>query len=178
MLRDNTTIDIESALKTIIGLPLSIAREAADMRIFHFGAIRAHPSGRGTIGSHALHIQCSWRFVTATGFVTGTGDRFMAAVDGFEINWDDQRAGNLQRLRLCELLGGFDEMTRSAINPEKRLIVTAVTSDQYAGLDIHFDGDVRLQVFADRSSEENWRFLSTHDSGQHLVVEGACLEWV
>lgn len=69
-------------------------------------------------------------------------------------------------------------MTRSAINPEKRLIVTAVTSDQYAGLDIHFDGDVGLQVFADRSSEENWRFFSTHDSGQHLVVEGACLEWV
>jgi hypothetical protein len=40
----------------LIGLRLSIVRRAADMLVLHFGDIRPHSSGEGTVGDYALHI--------------------------------------------------------------------------------------------------------------------------
>jgi len=52
-----TTIadEITAHLQPLIGLELSIARRAADMRVFHFGRIRKVE--KGTVGDYALHIQ-------------------------------------------------------------------------------------------------------------------------
>jgi hypothetical protein len=38
-----------NAFDVLIGLRLSIVRRAADMLGLHFGTIRAHPSGEGTV---------------------------------------------------------------------------------------------------------------------------------
>src|SRR6185437_7812524 len=43
----------ERRLKPLIGLRLSIARRAADLRVFHFGAVSAVDGG--TVGQFALH---------------------------------------------------------------------------------------------------------------------------
>ena len=50
---------VREHLAPMVGLPLSIARRAADMRVFHFGKV-SEVSG-GTVGEFALHIQCPWR---------------------------------------------------------------------------------------------------------------------
>ena len=64
MPHNHSQIRLESCLQVLVGLPLSIARNATDMKIFHFGEIQPHPSGRGTVGPYALHIQCPWRLVS------------------------------------------------------------------------------------------------------------------
>jgi hypothetical protein len=60
----DTKAQIARSLEKLVALPLSIARDAADMKNFQFGAIRPHPSGTGTIGQYALHVQCPWRLIT------------------------------------------------------------------------------------------------------------------
>ena len=50
-----------NAFDVLIGLRLSIVRRAADMLVLHFGTIRPHPSGEGTVADYALHVQCPWR---------------------------------------------------------------------------------------------------------------------
>jgi hypothetical protein len=60
-----------TAFDVLIGLRLGIVRRAADMVVVHFGDIRPHPSGDGTIGDYALHVQCPWRFDGPLGTVTG-----------------------------------------------------------------------------------------------------------
>ena len=176
MNRESTKAVAQHALSTIIGLPLTIAREAADMTVFHFGEIRPHHTGRGTVGSYALHVQCSWRFVDATGIVTGYSDRFSPPDENSEVDPDDWRAGNLQRLRLWELMGTFDEATNSPIDQTGKFIVTSVVSDQYAGLNIELSGGLLLQVFTDGSSEEAWRFFRCGDICSHLVIAGGRIE--
>lgn len=85
---DNQT-RLENYLQVLVGLPLSIARNAADMKVFHFGTIRPHPSGRGTVGAYALHVQCPWRFVDEKTVSTGTSDRFVEPAEGTSTNDDD-----------------------------------------------------------------------------------------
>jgi hypothetical protein len=41
---------IALSLSKLIGLPLAITRNAADMNVFHFGVVRQHSSGNGTVG--------------------------------------------------------------------------------------------------------------------------------
>jgi hypothetical protein len=60
------------ALSQIIGLPLTAARRAADMRTFQFGTLR--PVDRGSVGDFALHVQCPWRIEGPDGIVTGRSD--------------------------------------------------------------------------------------------------------
>jgi hypothetical protein len=168
---------IASALEVLIGRPLSIAREAADMRVFHFGAIAPKTSGPGTVGSHALHIQCSWRIVGPNGAITGYSDRFDAVQEESEIDPDHLGRGNLQRARLLELLGEFDAETNSAVDPAGRHIVVAADIGICASLDIVFSNGNRLQVFPDSSGLEDWRFFDCQDqNAPHLVVLGGRIE--
>jgi hypothetical protein len=62
------------SFKVLVGLQLSILRRAADMLVLHFGGIRVHPSGKGTVGTYALHAQCTWRFNGPGGKITGRDD--------------------------------------------------------------------------------------------------------
>jgi hypothetical protein len=61
--------EITAHLQPLVGLELSIARRAADMRVFHFGRIRKVE--KGTVGDYALHIQCPWRLEDETGGQNG-----------------------------------------------------------------------------------------------------------
>ncbi|MBP2461456.1 MULTISPECIES: hypothetical protein [unclassified Rhizobium] len=163
-------IRLESCLQVLVGLPLSIARNAADMKIFHFGEIQPHPSGRGTVGSYALHIQCPWRLVVKDRVFTGTSDRFVGPAEGSEVDDDNHRSGSLQLIRIASLLKGYDETTKSFVNTTEQLIVIEAHADNVGGADLLLSGDYRLQIFPDGSLEEDWRFVELE--GRHIVMEG------
>lgn len=163
---------INRALQPLVGLPLSIVRQAADMRVFHFGEVRRHHWGKGTVGVYALHVQCPWRIVGPGRLLTGSSDRFVAPPGESGVDQKDVRAGNLQEMRLAELLEGYDDATKSHVNATAGLVVTSVTADRYCSLDIMFSGGIHLQLFPDGSAEEDWRFFATEDDSPHLVIEG------
>jgi hypothetical protein len=151
---------VMSRLTSLVGLRLCIARDAAGMKNFQFGEIRPHPSGKGTVGDFALHVQCPWRLVTTTQVLTGSADYYESAVEGVDVNQDDHQSGNLQRKRLQALFQTYDAETRSLINQSGSLTVISLRTDRFGGLDLELSGGVRLQVFPDGSSGENWRFFS------------------
>src|ERR1700722_104032 len=82
---------VMSKLSSVVGLPLCIVRDAADLKNFQFGKIRPNPSGKGTVGDFALHVQCSWRLVTNDHILTGSADYYEPAVEGEEVNLDDHQ---------------------------------------------------------------------------------------
>lgn len=160
---------ISRHLRQVVGLPLSIARDVAGMKVFHFGAIRPHSSGKGTVGTYALHVQCAWRIVSDGGVVTGSADRFVGLGGHMDVDEGDSRSGNLQLSRLEALLGGYDDATRSVVNAKEHLVVTRADTDGYGGIDLRLSGGYRLQVFTDGSIDEVWRFIKV--DGGHLVME-------
>jgi len=169
-----TELLIQVRLQALLGMPLSIARNAADMKGFHFGSIHPHPSGKGTVGDYALHVQCPWRIVDSRGIVTGRYDVFEPPRDDAEIDEDDQRDGNLQCVRIGNLLKGYDETTRSHINSTDSLFVEAVAASRYGDIDIHLSGGYRLQILPAGSKAEDWRFFEM--DGPHFVVSGGRVE--
>ncbi len=68
---ESTKVCTLRRLEELIGLNLSIARRAADMRVLHFGEITVDDDERGSTGEIALHIQCPWRIEGPDGIVTG-----------------------------------------------------------------------------------------------------------
>jgi hypothetical protein len=170
-------MDIENQIKQrlgpLLGLRLAIARDAGNMKNFQFGKIRPHPSGKGTIGDFALHVQCPWRLVTNDGILTGSADYYEPAVESEEVDVDDGRSGNLQLKRLGEVFRTYDQETRSLINDADALIVAAIHSDRLGGIVLDFSGGFRLEVFPNGSRGEDWRFFSPKKEDQdHFVVEG------
>ena len=159
---------LQSYIQVLVGLPLSIARNAADMKIFHFGDVR--PSGKGTAGSFGLHIQCPWRLVAGGAVFTGASDRFFGPAEGAEVDDDDPRSGNLQLIRIASLLKGYDEATKSFVNTTEQLVVISADIDDVGGADLLLSGGYRLQIFSDSSVEEDWRFVEL--KGRHIVIEG------
>jgi hypothetical protein len=170
MLDNDSRTRLQGCLNLLVGLPLSIVRNAADMKVFHFGDIRPHPSGRGTVGAYSLHVQCRWRIVSDNTIVTGTSDRFLGVTEGKEVDHDDPRSGSLQFVRTESLLKGYDDTTRSFINATDQLVVLVAHADDFGGADLLLSGDYRLQIFPDGSLAEDWRFIELE--GPHVVIEG------
>jgi hypothetical protein len=164
---------IQGRLNSLLGLPLSIARDAADMKMFHFGQIRT--SGSGSIGEYALHVQCPWRIVSEEAVVTGSLDRFEPPQAQTEIDEDDKQFGTLQRVRLAALLKGYHDTNRSLINATEQFVVLSVKADRYGGLDIALSAGHRLQVFPCGSIGEDWRFFETGGK-PHLVIGASSAE--
>jgi hypothetical protein len=77
-----------AALSQIIGLPLTAARRAGDMRTFQFGSLQQ--VDRGSVGDFALHVQCPWRIEGPAGIITGRLDLWepVEAHAPFDENWD------------------------------------------------------------------------------------------
>lgn len=165
----DTETRVMSKLSSLVGLRLSIARDAGSMKNFQFGQIRPHPSRKGTVGDFALHVQCPWRFVTNNRILTGSTDYYEPAVEGEEVTLDDFRCGNLQRHRLQEIFRTYDAETRSLLNETDSLTVLSVHTDCHGGFDLELSGGFRLQVFPDGSRTENWRFFSPGDDDSHFV---------
>jgi hypothetical protein len=167
----HTESEILDTLTPLMGLPLSIARNAASMKCFHFGKISPHPKGKGKIGEYALHVQCPWRFVRGGALFTGSQDAYQDYLTP-----DDPEAsmhlpdGNRQQKKLHQLLQGYDPTIRSITNTTGGLIVTKLSADVYGGLSIEFTQSVELHIFPDISDDESWRFLRCGNGGKHFVV--------
>lgn len=167
----NTEMQIAQKLAPLVNLRLAIARDAGSMKNFQFGTIYRHPSGEGTVGDYALHIQCAWRLVAPDRIVTGSADYYEPATNAAEVNLEDHLSGNRQRERLRELLGGYDRSTRSLVNETDMLVVTAVRPDQWGGLEIDLSGGFCLHLFPNGSRGEDWRFFCPTGEHEHLVIE-------
>jgi len=161
---------ILTAVGPLVGLPLSIARRAASMRVLHFG--RVTEGEDGSWGAFALHLQCPWRLEGPAGMVTGQDDLWehpTLEVPPEDWSWDG--ADTRQDVRVGALLGARDERTRSWVNTSPdRLVVTAVEASELGDLFITFSGGYSLRVFPASESGEAWRFLAPGRGTPHFVV--------
>jgi hypothetical protein len=164
-------------LKPLIGLRLTIARRAADLRNFQFGQIRAVE--RGTVGEYALHIQCPWRLEGPAGILTGSSDLWEPAEASEQVGWDSwhyERNGNLQDRQIGALLGRYDAATRSFVNQTEHLVVEEVRADNCGGLTIQLSGGYRLVLFPAGIRGEDWRIFRPDTDDPHFVVAGGRVE--
>jgi len=169
--------EILNHLKRLIGLKLSIARRAADLRNFQFGPVRLVDNG--TVGEFALHIQCPWCIEGPDGIVTGRLDLWEPAevVDDFDWeSWDYETGENLQDKRIGTLLGGYDPQTRSFVNTTSHLVVTDVETDCFGGAAITLSGGFRLVLFPAGTQGEDWRLFRPGIDEPHFVVRGGAVD--
>ncbi len=166
--------EVRNHLLPLVGLKLTIARLAGSMRVFHFGEVSPHHSGKGAVGEWALHLQCTWRIQSADSIVTGSEDLSWPLEIGDGFNFDTfkfDKDGNLQDKYLGEWLGGYDEQTRSHINATDALVVEAVQAAPCGGAVITLSGGYKLVLFPDGRWCE-WRFFRTNSEEDHFVVLG------
>lgn len=163
-------------LRPLIGLPLSAARRAADLRNFQFGQMR--PADRGTVGEYALHIQCPWRIEALEGVVTGRSDLWEPTEVPADFDWHTWKYdhGNLQDSRLQALLQGCDPQTRSIVNTTGQLVVEAVEADRFGGAVLSLSGGYRLVLFPAGSAGEDWRIFQPGNDESHFVISGGTVE--
>jgi hypothetical protein len=150
----------------LIGLPLTAARSAADMRTFQFGTLR--PVDRGSVGDFALHVQCPWRIEGPEGIVTGRSDLW-EPVKGdvpFDENWDYEASPNLQD---ALLQGWLDQNGAS-------LLVQAVDADDFGGAAVILSQGYVLRLFPSGTRGEDWRLFRPTTDAPHLIVSGGVVE--
>jgi hypothetical protein len=176
----DTKIAIENALKPLLGLPLSGAGHAGDMRIFSFGELRPSRRGNGLVGAYAVHIQCSWRLTDGDQLVTGYFDYHIGADGESEPDRGDARRGNRQQVRLEAFFGDYDETRHILVDRSGRFVVTSIEADRYGSVDIGLNGgEACLRILSDSSAMEHWRFFSTElEDSPHFVVTGGEIEEV
>jgi hypothetical protein len=166
-------------LQPLVGLKLSLARRAADLRNFQFGEVRA--VDQRTVGEWALHIRCPWRIEGPDArIVTGRSDLWepvSGADQGFDWEaWDYEKDGNLQDARIEALLGGRDEVTRSAVNRTDVLVVVSVHADACGGASLRLTGGYTLSLFPAGARGEDWRIFRPDPDEPHFVVAGGVIE--
>lgn len=169
--------EITTRLQPLVGLKLSIARRAADLRAFHFGQIRK--IAKGTSGECALHIQCPWRLEGPHGIITGWSDLWEPAEHVPDMDWgawDYQQSKNLQDNQVGELLGSYDPQTRSFINETDQLVVEAVRGDAYGGATLVLSGGFRLVIFPAGTRGEDWRIFRPEVDVPHFMIAGGRIE--
>ena len=161
-----TSQQVIAALSQIIGLPLTAARRAADMRTFQFGTLRA--VDRGSVGDFALHVQCPWRIEGPNGIVTGRLDLWDPVEENapFDENWDYEKSPNLQDARLERWLA----------RSELSLVVKSVDADEFGGAAISFGQGFVLRLFPAGIRGEDWRLFQPKSDGPHLVISGGVVE--
>lgn len=160
----NTPGDLDG----LVGLQLSAIRRAADMVMLHFGPMRPHASGRGTVGEYALHVQCPWRFDSPTETITGRDDlwEYGGAGEAPE-DWTYDKGLSRQDAKLTTYFGLPDRRGGWLIETP-RLLVLAVEASTRGDLSIHLSENHALIVFPAGTGEEAWRFFAT--TGDHHVV--------
>lgn len=164
---------ITASLRPLVGLQLSVARRAADLRGFHFGEMR--PARGGNSGPYVLHVQCAWRLEHQGRIYTGSADLWEPSSDCAETEDWTYEHGNLQDERLAALLGGRDPETKSIMNTSGMLVVEAASGTEGDGVLLELSGGYRLVVFPDGCNGESWRLLG-HQVSEHLVVVGDQIE--
>ncbi len=138
------------------------------MLILHFGAIRAHSSGEGTVGAYALHVQCPWRLDAATGSVTGRDDLWVYAGPGERPKkWSYDDGLSLQDKRFAGLFVR-DEDTRSWVNDSDRFLVIAAQQTNRGDVKLDLANEFAILLFPASCTSEAWRLFAP-DSDRHLV---------
>jgi hypothetical protein len=161
-----------NAFEVLAGLRVSIVRRAADMLVLHFGDIRAHPSGDGTIGAYALHVQCPWRLEGPMGIVTGRDDLWSYAGPGERPpRWSYEDGHSLQDKRFGNLFTR-DESTQSWVNESNRFAVISTHQTARGDVKLELAGEHAILLFPASSKYEAWRFFSP-GSDDHLVFPPA-----
>ncbi|MGH7123456.1 MAG: hypothetical protein ACREFI_03730 [Stellaceae bacterium] len=161
----------DKPLDALVGLKLSIVRRVADMLVLHFGDVRKHESGSGTVGAYALHVQCPWRFAGPSGIVTGRSDLSDYAGPGQRPeSWTYEDGFSLQDKILDHFIGSYDVSTGSWFNERNRFIVTEVSLSIYGDVRIALTHGHEIFVFPDGNERggEAWRFFACGGGG-HLV---------
>src|SRR5215468_598880 len=158
-----------NAFDVLIGLRLSIVRRAADMLVLHFGNIRTHRSGDGTVGDYALHVQCPWRFDGPDGVVTGRDDLWDYAGPGERPeNWSYDDGLSMQDRRWASLFAR-DESTRSWVNERDRFVVTAAEQTKRGDVRLELTGGYAILLFPAGSRHEAWRLFAPESDDDHFV---------
>ena len=153
----------------LLGLELTIARLAGNMRNFGFGAIRPAPKG-GTIGDFALHIQCPWRIDGPDGIYTGGEDLYVyAGGEQQPENWSYEAGNSLQTARLDSLLGPRIGSKRAYYYASGIKVVETDFDEVNGDLFIAFSSGHQLRVFPQSAETEQWRLLRPSDESPHLV---------
>jgi hypothetical protein len=161
-----------NAFDVLVGLRLSIVRRAADMLVLHFGDIRPHPSGEGTIGAYALHVQCPWRFDGPAGTVTGRDDLWEYVGPGERPpDWSHEDGHSLQDLRFSHFFER-DERTRSWVNQSDRLVVIRAELTNRGEVRLELSNGYAILVFPAGYRHEAWRLFAPGGDGDHLVFPG------
>jgi hypothetical protein len=151
-----------AALSSIVGLPLSAARRAADMRVLQFGALRQNE--RSSVGDFALHIQCPWRIQGQGVIITGRSDLWepIEPEPDFDWdNWDYEKSPNLQDFLIDQWMKDRGVLT-----------VRKVDADEYGGATIAFDEGFALHLFPAGTRGEDWRLFCPKTGTPHFVVSG------
>jgi hypothetical protein len=155
--------------EVLVGLRLTIARRAADMLVLHFGDIRPHASGEGTVGAYALHVQCPWRLDGPIDTLTGRDDLWEYAGPGERPSgWTYEDGLSLQDKRLGEFMGSRDERTRSWVNQGVRHFVLSAQQTNLGDVTLELTGGSAIRLFPARSSGEAWRLFAP-GSARHTI---------
>ncbi len=155
---------ILEALAPLLGLPLSIARRAADMRTLQFGKL-VDREGGCSVGEYALHIQCSWRIEGPAGIVTGRLDLYEPADQTAPIDWDTWQYDKNPNLQ-DKLFQEFFEQHQTA------LIVKTIDADECGGAVLEFENGYKLRLFPAGTESEDWRIFVPGDLDSHFLISG------
>jgi hypothetical protein len=148
-------------LEPLTGLRLSASYRAADMRVFHFGEMRA--VDRGNVGEYALHVQCPWRIETKDQIITGRSDLFKPAEEpeNFDwASWDWDGNETLQDRLVSELLARTE------------LVVQYLDTNFHGGAILNLSAGYALVLFPASSRGEDWRVFKPKSGEHHFVVSG------
>ena len=144
------------------------------MLVLHFGPIRPHPSGEGTVGDYALHIQCPWRIDAPHGTLTGRDDLWDYAGPGERpLNWSYDDGLSLQDRRFATVFVR-DETTSSWVNESDGFGVAAAQQTKRGDVTLALVNGYAILLFPAGSSDEAWRLFAP-GSDRHVVfpnIEG------
>ncbi len=166
----NGDIAPSSSLNCLIGLRLLWTGCAGAMRTFGFGKYDVKETERSD--EWALHIQCSWRFQSDGGIITGATDFYETLVEEAPgASCRDRKMNNiLQNARLAEALGSTLPQDKEGIlNCTSSFIVEAIDVGPLGDLSIGLSGGFELLAFPDGSRVEYWRLFKRGAPGSHYV---------
>lgn len=167
-------IEIANALKSLVGLRLTVAAHAGSMRGFGFSPSTME-MGSGDKGAEwFLHISCSWRIDDEQEMTVLTGSFDWTEPESADEDpgpqWDPTKGGSLQEARLRELFQGSAGDQRILVNTNPSLIVVSVECTSYGDISLKFKEHYVLRVFVTGSRGELWRVFKKGELGSHFVL--------
>ena len=138
------------------------------MLVLHFGLIRPHPSGEGTVGDYALHIQCAWRIDSPNGTLTGRDDLWEYAGPGERpANWSYDDGFSLQDQKFGSVFIR-DEATRSWVNESDGFGIAEANQTRRGDVTLTLVNGYSILLFPAACTGEAWRLFAP-GSGRHVV---------